>query len=391
MATEVHSLTTDEAMIDMTLFQQVTDRLKVDPSVQGTNFPSLTVTTEFVEQYEALTTQMVSLRSHLVRTALTATHPRFWPRTVTEGSQGEGIYCLRMALPTTGKCNLWSLKSARARRTADHWDEITASAALFPGINVPHWTYTMTEFQLYQNDATVVTLGELPTLAMNGLPVNTDQHMAALMIALPRSRAYTVLSTGQIDHTYFTNCQVNGWYCARSALLRLAQMYFDEGIQVTDAELVEPLTLVSWNPEMRRLSGLTVHGATDDGAAEGELEQLHCFNRLWIDHCLSTVALQTPLQLSQAEMNTGIGLNLRFTLQELAEVRQELTAYRPFGLHSRRLPRSVLRKLETEEMTVDETEVQHATAGPMEQDGTATVTIGQVPLNHTLTVRVQMN
>lgn len=249
----------------------------------------------------------------------------------------------------------------------------------------------MTEFQLFQADATLVTLAELLTLQMHGLPVSAGQHMAAVLIALPRSRAYATLSTGLIDHVYFTNCQPNGWYCGRSALLRLLQMYLDGGVTVTETELAEPLTLIAWNPELQPLSGRTVHGVTADETSEGGLKRMLCFNRLWIDHCLSTVTLEEPLQLSPSEMNTGVGLNLGFTLLQLSQMQTEFQAHQ-FGMRCRNflghlvLPNAILRRMGTGSTG----NAQH-TADVTMEDATAdevNVTIGNVPMDHCLSITV---
>lgn len=395
---EVHSLTEDRTVIDGTLYSQVVDFLTVTPETQqgmalAATVPEFSLDGELDQNYSQLCEQMISLRDHQERIALTATNPSYWPFTATQGCQGEGLYCLRTALPTEeGKCNLWSLKLARARRTTSHWQEVTASTALFPGINRPHWTYSMTEFQLFQTDATMVTLAELPSLQMHGLPVSTGQHMATVLIALPRSRAYATLSTGIIDHEYFTHCQLNGWYCARSALLRLLQMHLDGGITVTETELAEPLTLIAWNPELQRLSGRTVHGVTGDEITEGGLKRMLCFNRLWIDHCLSTLALEEPLQLSPSEMNTGVGLNLGFTLHQLSQMQTEFQSAHQFGMHCRNflghlvLPNAILRKMGT-----GNTGNAQDTADVTMEDATAdevNVTIGNVPMDHCLSITV---
>lgn len=396
--TEVHSLTEDRTVIDGALYSQVVGFLTVTPDGQqnmaltGT-VPEFSLTGINAENYSQLCGQMIALRSQLELVTLTSLHPIYWPRTAVQGCQGEGLYCLRTAIPTVeGKCNLWSLKLARARRTSSHWNEITSPTELFPEVTRPHWSYSMTEYQLYQTAATVVTLADLPTLAMHGLPVSTDQHMAAVLIALPRTRAYTVLSTGAIDHVYFTNCQPNGWYCGRSALLRLLQMHLDGAIHVTEEELTEPLTLIAWNPELQRLSGRTVHGVTDDEPTANGLKQLLCFNRLWMDHCLSTVALEEPLQLTPSEMNTGVGLNLGFTLRQLSQMQTEFQTARQFGMRCRNflghlvLPNAIHRKLHT-----GNTVNAEDTADVTMEDATAedvSITIGNVPMDHCFNITV---
>ena len=95
------------------------------------------------------------LRNHCEKTALTSTHPRV----MTAGSQTDGLYCLRMALPND-KCNMWSLKLMRSRRAATHGEDVTGPQALFPEVKRPHCSYTRTEYELYSTvTAHLVTMG----------------------------------------------------------------------------------------------------------------------------------------------------------------------------------------------------------------------------------------
>ena len=78
---------------------------------------------------------------------------------MTAGSQTDGLYCLRMALPND-KCNMWSLKLMRSRRTATHGEDVTGPQALFPEVKRPHCSYTRTEYELYSTvTAHLVTMG----------------------------------------------------------------------------------------------------------------------------------------------------------------------------------------------------------------------------------------
>ena len=64
------------------------------------------------------------LMNHCEKTALTSTHPHWWPRVMTAGSQTDGLYCLHMALPND-KCNMWSLKLMSSRRA---WVDVEGTA-----------------------------------------------------------------------------------------------------------------------------------------------------------------------------------------------------------------------------------------------------------------------
>lgn len=428
MATETHSLVTEESPVDTALFAQVTDLLKVSTEAQSTmseteNFQTLVLTGTLAIQYETLVGQMLALRENLERVTLTANHRHWWPRVVTQGSQSEGLYCLRTAIPTaTGMCNLFSLKVNRARRTSTHWDEVVNVNTLFPGAGRPHWSYTQVEHQLFtgmgtENTAvaTVVTLEDVPDMALKGLPMTDRQLSSVVCVALPQTLAYQVMRNGALPHGFFTNSQINLWFSPRSSLLRLMQMKWSNSIPVTDEHCDEPLILIMFNPELARLSGQTVHtaSATDVVTTDGGLHRLLTFNRQWLDHCFSTDSLDADFEMTATERNCAFGIRLNFTLRQLSEVRHELSDYRPFGLHSRGLlghlilPLSVLKKYDMpmshcrwtslyleDAMDTDEHEMQEVTGGPMDQNdgnGTATVTIGQLPLNHAVTVKVQMN
>lgn len=409
MATEIHSLVTEENLVDQVLFTQVTDLLKVSTEAQLTMVdsgmvPEYTLTGVLASQYETLVGEMLAQRDCLARMVQTANHPLWWPRTTVQGSESDGLYCLRYAVPTaTGKCNLWALKLARARRTGSHWDEVTAATSLFPGVNRPHWSYTMTEYQLYNGTANVITLENLPTLQMHGMPMTSNQLPAAVVVALPMSLTREVLSTGRLPHGLFTHSQVNLWFTARSSLLRLCQMYWGTGITLTPEQCDEQLGLIVFNPELSRLSGRSVHtaAATDATSTAGSPHRLLTFNRQWLDHCFSTDSLEEDFMLTPTEMASGLGIQLSFSLNQLTQMKFALSDGRPFGLQGHGLlghlvlPLSVLNKYNsapddckwTTIYGTDEMHEDEGTAGQMTTDG-LNVTLGNVPLGHCLTITV---
>ena len=75
----------------------------------------------------------------------------------------------------------------------------------------------------------------------------------------------------------FVHLQCNLWHCPRSALLRLVHMY-SHGMELDTEENITPLVI---NPLKSSFSQGTVK--TEPGTG-----MLYTFNRLWLDHCLTT-------------------------------------------------------------------------------------------------------
>ena len=357
VSSEVHSLTADRTVLNETLYTQVTDLLTVSTETQQhfsefESVPDFQLANTLLAQYDELCSQMLELRGHCEKTVLTSTHAHWWPRVMTAGSQTDGLYCLRTALPND-KCNIWSLKLMRSRRTATHWEEVTAPESLFPEVNRPHWSYTRTEHMLYSTvNAHLVTMATVPGLQFEGLPLATDQSKSTVMFTVPMSIGTEIMTTGRAPSTLFTNGQVNLWFTARSALLRMMQMHWNGSLTLTEAQLTEPLVIIAFNPVLNRITGGTVHnaGATPATVNEGTVHRLLTFNRQWIDHCLSTDSLEDDFILTTAELASGTAFQLNFTVNQMAEIRHELNGTEPFGLHCRALlghlvlPLSVLKK-----------------------------------------------
>ena len=68
------------------------------------------------------------------------------------------------------------------------------------------------------------------------------------------------------------------------------------------------------------------------------VEALTAFNRLYLDHCWTTGALEGNMQLDKMECHSGFGILLPFTARELIEPLQvELHCNQLFGMHCRGL------------------------------------------------------
>ena len=105
-------------------------------------------------------------------------------------------------------------------------------------------------------------------------------------------------------------------------------------------ELDEKVTVLCWNPSLHHfLTSATVHQLTTNFIDESRtVEALTAFNRLYLDHCWTTGALEGNMQLDQMECRSGFGILLPFTARELIEPLQvELNCNQLFGTHSRRL------------------------------------------------------
>jgi hypothetical protein len=76
---------------------------------------------------------------------------------------------------------------------------------------------------------------------LKGLPLANDQSKSTVVFAVPQSVGTAIITAGRISPELFTNAQVNCWYTARPALLRLLQMHWASSITLTDEQLAEPL------------------------------------------------------------------------------------------------------------------------------------------------------
>ena len=144
------------------------------------------------------------------------------------------------------------------------------------------------------------------------------------------------MDTGVIPTSLFTNGQLNCWFTPRGALLRTPQMHWS-GI---GTELDEKIVLC-WNPSLHRFltTATVVHQMTTNFIDESRtVEALTAFNRLYLDHCWTTGALEGNMQLDKMECRSGFGIPLPFTARELIEpLQDELNCNQLFGTHCRGL------------------------------------------------------
>ena len=100
------------------------------------------------------------------------------------------------------------------------------------------------------------------------------------------------------------------------------------------------MTLIIYNPGLERfLTSSTVHKLKSNFIdTEGKIEAYTAFNRLYLDHCWTTGALQLSVQLNTVESRTGFGIQLPFAVKELMDSLQlELNCNKIFGMHCRGL------------------------------------------------------
>ena len=106
-------------------------------------------------------------------------------------------------------------------------------------------------------------------------------------------------------------------------------------------ELDEKVTVLCWNPSLHRfLTSATVHQLTTNFVDESQtVEALTTFNRLYLDHCWTTGALEgNNVRLDKLECRSGFGILLPFTARELIEpLQSELNCNQLFGMHCRGL------------------------------------------------------
>ena len=106
-------------------------------------------------------------------------------------------------------------------------------------------------------------------------------------------------------------------------------------------ELDEKVTVLCWNPSLHRfLTSATVHQLATNFIDESRtVEALTAFDRLYLDHCWTTGALEgNNMHLDKMECRSGFGILLPFTARELIEPLQvELDCNQLFGMHCRGL------------------------------------------------------
>ena len=190
-------------------------------------------------------------------------------------------------------------------------------------------------------------------LMLKGLPLANDHSKPTVMFAVRQSIRTAITISGRISPELFTNAQVNCWYTARSALLRLLQMHWASS----------DWWATGWT------TAFGMHQSLTDQDHWTDCPQCWCCGDLchW-SWAPSTADFQPSLvgslpvhwftgwglclHWSWTVIRCGISTELR-TLNQLSEVWHELNGTVPFGLRCRRLlghlvlPVSVLKKFGT--------------------------------------------
>lgn len=167
------------------------------------------------------------------------------------------------------------------------------------------------------------TSDDVDFTAVLGNTVRKDQTDWSLVLALPRSQMGQFVR-GELSS--FVHRQCNLWHCPRSALLRLVHMYW----QGMDLDTEENISLLVMNPLKSRFSQGTVK--TEPGT-----DMLYTFNRLWLDHCLTTGSVER-FALEPTELETGMIFELQgLTLGALSALSTEMTYTELYGYHCRGL------------------------------------------------------
>ena len=345
-ATEQRSVATDKSLSEFPLQRYTlltTNTLRVDPLSFETVAlrESLSDTLPELEAFEVNDLLMVTQALTAVRTNCedlksTAVSTEWLPVTLVPGSMSDGLFGLRHTIPTPeSPCNCFSLAALHARRCGN-WRALKMSETLFPDCKRPHCSYTRIAYNCY-NKATQETVEILTGALFKADVVSAAQTTQTMCFCCSLSTAREIMETGEIPISLFTNGQLNCWFTPRGALLRTLQMHW-AGI---GTELDEKVTVLCWNPSLDRfLTSATVHQLTTNFTDESQtVEALTAFNRLYLDHCWTTGALEgNNVHLDKMECRSGFGILLPFTARELIEpLQSELNCNQLFGMHCRGL------------------------------------------------------
>ena len=243
----------------------------------------------------------------------------------------DGLYGLRTQRPLVEgtALSLFGLTTSQARRYGELAAPLTLGG-LFPGLGDQHVSCSRAETELYKS-MTIRDASASPDVTAFGRvlgdTVTKLQVDWPLCLALPRTQMELFLNgTLQLDDC-FVHSQVNLWFCPRSALLRLVHMYWMnlQGLTATD-----PLMLLVFNPLKSCFTDGTVK--TEPGT-----DVLYTFNRLWLDHCLTTGNVD-HFQLEDLELETGLLFEFQgLTLNGLSALSMEMNCSTLFGYHCRGL------------------------------------------------------
>ena len=163
----------------------------------------------------------------------------------------------------------------------------------------------------------------------------------------------------------------------------------------------EDMTVLFFNPLKRRFS-------TGEVLTAPGTDSIYTFNRLYLDHCMTSESTE-QFPLFTEELDTALIFELRgITLQSLAPLQQELNCRTLFGYHCQglighcivTLSQGRMIGLTTDDLTfqaqfgtltTETAEAVHEDHMEVTEAGTATVTIGRLPLGCTVTVNVRMD
>eukprot|EP00438_Fugacium_kawagutii_P016935 Skav234515 [mRNA] locus=scaffold2162:187303:187944:+ [translate_table: standard] len=210
------------------------------------------------------------------------------------------------------------------------------------------------------------------------------------------------LVRNELPMTVLMHSQINFWFTARSAILRALHMFWQQ-MPLVDTD---NLCLLIFNPLKRRFS-------TGEVLTSPETDGIYTFNRLYLDHAITSGCTET-FPLLPEELASAMVYELRgLTLRALAPMQQELNCRTLFGYHCRGLVGHCILTLSQGRMigiTADDMtfhsqfgtlatgpeapvtdEDQMITDDNEASSSTATVTLGKLPLGHTVTVNVQLN
>ena len=187
---------------------------------------------------------------------------------------------------------------------------------LFPNCKMPHYSYTHAEYKCYTK-STQETVEILTGSLFKADVVTTAQTAQTMCFSCSLSTAREIMETGVIPMSLFTNGQLNCWFTPRSLLLRALQMHW-AGIST---ELDEKMVVLCYNPSLHRfLTSATAHQLTTNFIDESRtVEALTAFNRLYMDHCWTTGALEGDVTLNGMECRSAFGILPPFTVRALIE------------------------------------------------------------------------
>ena len=277
-----------------------------------------------------MTTQAITaVRSNCKELKNAAVSAEWLPDTLVPGSMSGGLFGLRYTIPSPeSPCNCFSLGALHSRRRGN-WRAMKMAKTLFPNCKMPHCSftsYTHAEYNCYTK-ATQETVEILIGTLFRADVVTAAQTAQSMCFSCSLSTAREIVDTGVIRMSVFINGQK--WIVENTPW---------DGINTELGERM--VVLCCFNPSLHRfLTSATVHQLTASFIDEARtVEALTAFNRLYMDHCWTTGALEADMSLNGIECRSAFGILLPFTARELIEPLQvELSCTQLFGMHCRGL------------------------------------------------------